>query len=164
MESLAGNDVLNGGDGDDFLNGGAGVDRIIGGNGFDVLFGGEDTETQSARDSLTGGANTDYFQLLYTAFVPEPPVVGEPVIPPPVGDHVVDFVKGTDFLVVEGITFEQLGFQNITLPVAGSTTPSLSTRIYVLPGAGIPIAQAETLAVVQGVRGFNASHFIFGAI
>ncbi|MGL5065777.1 MAG: calcium-binding protein [Microcoleus sp.] len=161
-ESLAGNDILNGGAGDDFLDGGGGVDRIIGAAGFDVLFGGEDGETQSARDSLTGGADTDYFQLLYTGFIPEPPVVGEPVVPPPVGDYVVDFVKGTDFLLVEGITFEQLGFQNITLTVGG--VASLSTRIYVKPEVGIPIAQAETLAVVQGVRGFNASHFIFGPI
>ncbi|NJM61095.1 MAG: calcium-binding protein [Oscillatoriales cyanobacterium RU_3_3] len=160
--SLAGNDILNGGVGDDFLDGGAGVDRIIGGAGFDVLFGGEDAETQTARDTLTGGADTDYFQLLYTAFVPEPPVIGEPIVSPPVGDYIVDFVKGTDLFLVEGITFEQLGFQNISLTVGGVATPS--TRIYVKPEAGIPIAQAETLAVVQGVRQFNASHFIFGGI
>jgi hypothetical protein len=108
---------------------------------------------------LTGGAGTDYFQLLFSDFVPEPPQPGEPIVPSPVGDYVVDFVKGTDFFFIEGVTFEQLGFQNINLTVQGVATPS--TRIYVIPTEpGVPIAQAETLAVVQGVRGFTAANFI----
>ncbi|NJL41831.1 MAG: hypothetical protein HC899_38040 [Leptolyngbyaceae cyanobacterium SM1_4_3] len=117
----------------------------------------------NARDTLTGGADTDYFQLLYTEFVPEPVDPGEPPVPVPTGDYIVDFVKGTDFFFLEGITFEQLGFQNITLTVGGVATNS--TRIYVLPTeVGIPISQAETLAVVQGVRQFNASHFVFEVV
>ncbi|MEG4492041.1 hypothetical protein QUA90_11890 [Microcoleus sp. D3_18_C4] len=96
--------------------------------------------------------------MLFTDFVPEPIDPGEPVITPPAGDYIVDFVKGTDYFLLEGITFEQLSFQNISLTVNGVATPS--TRIYVTPEAGIPISQAETLAVVQGVRQFNASHFV----
>jgi Ca2+-binding RTX toxin-like protein len=157
-ETLAGNDVLNGGGGDDFLDGGAGVDRIIGGAGIDLLFGGEDAETQTARDTLTGGADTDYFELLFTGFEPEPIDPGEPVVAAPAGDHIVDFVKETDFFLLEGITFEQLSFEDISLTVNGVDTPS--TRIYVKPEAGIPISQAETLAVVQGVHQFNASDFV----
>jgi len=157
-ETLAGNDVLNGGAGDDFLDGGAGVDRIIGGAGFDLLFGGEDPETQTARDTLTGGADTDIFQLLFTDFVPEPIEPGEPVVTPPPGDWIADYQEGTDFFLLEGIAFEQLSFENISLTVNGVATPS--TRIYVTPEGGIPISQAETLAVVQGLHQFSASNFL----
>ena len=95
--------------------------------------------------------------------MPEPIQPGEPIVPAPAGDYIVDFVKGTDFLFLEGITFEQLGFENISLTVGSVATNS--TRIYVLPTEpGVPISQAETLAVVQGVRQFNASHFVFEPI
>lgn len=152
--------MINGGAGDDFLDGGVGTDRLIGGAGVDLLFGGEDAETQTTRDTLTGGADTDFFQLLFTDFVPEPIQPGEPIISPPAGDYIVDFVKGADFFFLEGVAFERLGFQNINLTVNGAT--SASTRIYITPvEAGIPISQAETLAVVQGVRGLNsASYFV----
>ncbi|MGA9378410.1 MAG: calcium-binding protein [Phormidium sp.] len=159
-ESLAGNDVLNGGAGDDFLDGGAGVDRVIGGAGIDLLFGGQDAETQTTRDTLTGGTETDFFQLNYTAFIPEPIQPGEPIISPPPGDWIADFQNGTDFFLLDGIDFTSLGFQRINLTVAGVATAS--TRVYVTPAAGIPISQAETLAVVQGVLpgAFDASDFI----
>ncbi|TBR56804.1 hypothetical protein B4U84_27700 [Westiellopsis prolifica IICB1] len=154
-ESLAGNDVLNGGAGDDFLDGGAGVDRVIGGAGVDLLFGGEDSETQTARDTLTGGADTDFFQLLFTDFVPEPIDPGEPIIAPPVGDWIADFQNGTDYFLLEGLEFADLGFQNTTINgVSG-------THIYVLTEGFTP-AQSENLAFVAGVnRGaFDASDFV----
>ena len=44
--AVAGNDILNGGNGNDTLNGGTGNDRLIGGNG---------------RDTLTGGPGDDIF-------------------------------------------------------------------------------------------------------
>jgi Ca2+-binding RTX toxin-like protein len=158
-ESLAGNDVINGGNGDDFIDGGAGVDRVIGGAGVDLLYGGEDPETQSARDTLTGGAGTDFFQLNYAEFVPEPIEPGEPIVPVPPGDYITDFTNGTDYLFIEGLEFEDLGFRNFTLGgVSG-------TEIYVLTEGFTP-AQSEKLAFVAGVnRGaFDASDFIEPAI
>jgi Ca2+-binding RTX toxin-like protein len=154
-ETLAGNDVLNGGAGDDFLDGGAGVDRVIGGAGIDLVFGGEDAETQTTRDTLTGGADTDYFELLFTDFQPEPVDPGEPIEPAPVGDWITDFQNGTDYFFLEGVEFEQLGFQNTT--INGVT----GTQIYVL-AEGVTPAQSEQLAFVAGVnRGaFDASDFV----
>lgn len=54
-------------------------------------------------------------------------------------------------------------FLFINLTVGGIATAS--TRIYVLPEAGIPISQAETLAVVQGVLpgAFNELDFVVEA-
>lgn len=163
-ETLAGDDQVNGGAGDDFLDGGAGVDRVNGGEGSDVVFGGEDSEFQTTRDRLTGGGGNDYFQLLWMEYEPEPPEpiepgeIPEPTEPAPVGDYIVDFVKGDDFFAIEGLSFSQLGFQDISLMVNGVATPS--TRIYVNSGTGVSPAAEETLAAVAGVRGLNnAAYF-----
>ena len=64
--ALAGNDVLNGGDGDDVLRGGAGNDTLTGGVGNDDLHAGSGADILNGGagvDTINGGAGNDIIQI-----------------------------------------------------------------------------------------------------
>lgn len=80
-------DQLNGGSGNDLLVAGGGADTLDGGTGNDVLIGGY------GQDQLTGGAGADIFVFNAT----------------PGGAHadtIMDFVSGTDKIMLDGRIFE----------------------------------------------------------
>lgn len=80
-------DQLNGGSGNDLLVAGGGADTLNGGTGNDVLIGGY------GQDQLTGGAGADIFVFNAT----------------PGGAHadtIMDFVTGTDKIMLDGRIFQ----------------------------------------------------------
>jgi Ca2+-binding RTX toxin-like protein len=96
-----GNDVLNGNEGDDTVRGGQGNDIVRGGAGNDDVFGdkGADTLIPDAGDRVTGGEGDDIFLL----------VRGNGAFNPAEAGNITDFrADGTDFLQLQGVTFEDL--------------------------------------------------------
>ena len=85
------NDRLYGRDGMDALEGQAGRDRLFGGNGIDILNGGR------GNDRLSGGADMDIF------YFEAGEIDGD--------DKILDFVIGTDFVMLlgTGVSVEQVG-------------------------------------------------------
>lgn len=80
-------DQLNGGTGNDLLVAGGGADTLNGGTGSDVLSGGY------GQDQLTGGAGADVFVFNVTPGVDH-------------ADTIMDFVMGTDKIMLDGRIFE----------------------------------------------------------
>ncbi len=65
VETISGNDVIDGGEGNDLIYGGLGNDSITGGKGADTIDGGagNDSLTFSNGDSVVGGTGDDLFVL-----------------------------------------------------------------------------------------------------
>lgn len=98
-------DVINGGAGNDLLVAGGGNDTLTGGTGNDVLIGGY------GQDQLTGGTGNDVF-----VFNVAPGVAH--------ADTVMDFVAGTDKIMLDGRIFQGIegDLSNLTSWVTYNST------------------------------------------
>jgi Ca2+-binding RTX toxin-like protein len=165
ISGLNGNDSLYGGDNNDNLYGGDGNDSLYGEAGNDSLYGGV------GNDILSGGTGSDKF---YFGFSVSPfPNAGTA---PTLGrDTIVDFVSGTDKIVLIKSTFSgittSLGMVNFatvaddTVAVKSSAailySASTGNLFYnqngTLPGLG---ANGSNFATLTGLPNLVASDFI----
>lgn len=99
---IQGNDFknnLSGGRGNDTVNGAANHDQVYGGRGSDIVNGGTGNDLViggAGDDQLTGGQNADQF-LFGTNQAFKPAQLGL--------DTLIDFLRGTDKIVLDKITF-----------------------------------------------------------
>jgi len=138
LNGNAGDDVLYGGKESDFIDGGVGNDLIFGNNNNDFLNGGNDNDTlrggkendvlnggsgddvligDLGQDILTGGPGNDRFVLTTTAAAI---VLGQ-------ADIITDFGAGDLIGLTDGVGFDNLTFEPITLRLDG--IDSFSTAI-----------------------------------
>ena len=104
LDGGSGKDALSGGDGDDTLSGGDGDDVLRGDNGNDLLRGG------IGKDWLVGGDGFDLFAIA--------PGTGR--------DIVLDFVRGTDLIGLEGgLAFADLSFMGSRIMADGEVLATL---------------------------------------
>ena len=132
LEGGAGDDFLKGMHGNDTVEGGAGDDRVFGGQGVDTLYGGEGDDTLkggAGSDTLTGGAGADTFEQSFNArgsdtitdFDPSQDIINlrkfgsvENISVSEVdGGTLIE--AGSGSLLVEGVTPDQLGANNIRI-------------------------------------------------
>ena len=132
LEGGAGDDFLKGMHGNDTVEGGAGDDRVFGGQGVDTLYGGEGDDTLkggAGSDTLTGGAGADTFDQSFntrgsdtiTDFDPSQDIINlrkfgsvENISVSEVdGGTLIE--AGSGSLLVEGVTPDQLGANNIRI-------------------------------------------------
>ena len=114
LRGQAGDDYLEGDNGDDLLYGGAGNNSLFGGAGNDQLYGGEGDNILNGgtgQDTLYGGSGRDMFVLETGAG----------------SDTIFNFVAGTDYLGLNGLTFEQLTIDQGTGTNASDTLISNQT-------------------------------------
>lgn len=98
------NDTLKGGGGNDFLNGDINDDQLLGNSGNDTLDGGEGQDVLhggQGEDILDGGLGNDFLfsDLGADQFVLRS---GNGT------DTILDYIDGTDLLLLDGLTFNQL--------------------------------------------------------
>jgi len=115
LSGLGGNDTLYGENGADHLDGGLDDDALDGGGGNDVLKGGTGADVlrgMLGADILQGGAGKDLF--VYGAVKHSLPGLD--------ADHILDFVRGEDLLVVTPIDANpaKSGDQDFVLDTDGS--------------------------------------------
>ena len=132
LEGGAGDDFLKGMHGNDTVEGGAGDDRVFGGQGVDTLYGGEGDDTLkggAGSDTLTGGAGADTFEQSFNArgsdtitdFDPSQDIInlrkfgGVENISVSEVDGSTLIEAGSGSLLVEGVTPDQLGANNIRI-------------------------------------------------
>ena len=132
LEGGAGDDFLKGMHGNDTVEGGAGDDRVFGGQGVDTLYGGEGDDTLkggAGSDTLTGGAGADTFDQSFntrgsdtiTDFDPSQDIInlrkfgGVENISVSEVDGGTLIEAGSGSLLVEGVTPDQLGANNIRI-------------------------------------------------
>ena len=117
-------DVLTGGAGADTIRGGRGADAIEGGAGDDEIYGGGGRDTILAgpgADTLTGGNGADQFVFENTDE----------------GALILDFVSGTDTIVLEGMAeFEDaVTFATAVIDwVEGAPEPEFSEIVHMVVG------------------------------
>ncbi|MBI4249249.1 MAG: calcium-binding protein [Elusimicrobia bacterium] len=98
MTGGTGNNILNGGGGSDTLLGGTGNDTLNGGNGDDNMNGGGGSDSLNGGtgfDTMAGGAGSDRF-IFNTSLASD------------TNNSVIDFVSGTDKLVLDDDIFTAL--------------------------------------------------------
>lgn len=133
LDGGAGSDQMFGGNGDDTMTGGAGADTIRGGRGADAIeggagddeiYGGGGRDTILAgpgADTLTGGNGADQFVFENTDE----------------GALILDFVSGTDTIVLEGMAeFEDaVTFATAVIDwVEGAPEPEFSEIVHMVVG------------------------------
>lgn len=111
----AANDTLSGGGGADVLFGAAGNDRLNGGDGNDTLNGG------AGNDTLIGGSGRDSFKFNSERTF-QAADLGI--------DRIIDFVRGTDKIVLDRTTFGAITTEQIAI-VSTDTAAGNSTRSIV---------------------------------
>lgn len=119
--TVRGNDTLNGGAGNDVLNGGEGTDTLNGGAGNDTLLGG------AGNDILTGGDDSDAFTFNSNA----------PFVRDDLGvDRIIDFMPGTDKIVLDQTTFGAITTAQIAIVATDVLAATSSGLITYSTGTG----------------------------
>lgn len=145
-------DDLRGSNKADIFDGSGGDDVLMGRGGNDVLTGG------GGDDWLTGGAGADKFVFDYNSRGLN-------------GDVITDFTRGTDKLVLDPYAFAmntQTGIRLVTGadPVARELAPTFlfesdTGRLWYDPDGKGEYAEAEFIALLQGVKTLTTSDFAF---
>lgn len=158
-----GDDTLTGAKDNDVLLGGAGNDVLNGGDGIDYLYG--DTAIHDARgqiDTLTGGANTDYF-ILGTRDGEQAFYNDDNNYTSGWGDYALmtDFVIGEDIIHLKGSPNDYRLETRIVSGIGSSTTAETLIFLDTSPYD----ANDELIAIAQDVSGLslssNSGHFYF---
>ena len=141
-------DEIMAGDDDDSVNGGNGNDTLRGGGGHDDLTGGR------GKDRMTGNAGNDTF--IFNTAADSPSAVA--------GDHITDFVQGTDLVDISGLQFFDF-IGDDAFAGAGQSqlryTKSAANGITRVQGDVNGDGTAEFVVTFTGLITFQVSDFLF---
>jgi Ca2+-binding RTX toxin-like protein len=111
-----GNDFVDGGNDQDMVRGGKGDDNLFGNNGDDILIG------DLGKDILTGGAGADGFFLRSDVSGSDSNLAANEFA----ADQITDFTFGTDYILSNGISRNQVTFSNVFVGgVAGTSDTAI---------------------------------------